>query len=111
MALITTCLNMGVQRYAPGVPQVIQKITTWGLTHQPPVFTAEDHMGFVILGVTLLFMMWVGFANQVKRFHDLGSSGWMVFWLFVPIVNIWFIIKLAFFKGEMKDNRYGMNPY
>ena len=40
-----------------------------------------------------------------------GSSGWNALWLFVPIVNIWFTIKIMFFRGQQNDNEYGASPY
>ena len=45
-------------------------------------------------------MMAVGF----RRFHDLGWSGW----LSILIIPNFF---LPFFKGEIKDNKYGKNIY
>jgi uncharacterized membrane protein YhaH (DUF805 family) len=58
-----------------------------------------------------LLMMWAAFASIAKRFHDFGSSGWSALWLLVPLVNIYFGIKIGFFRGELRDNNYGISPY
>jgi serine/threonine protein kinase len=51
------------------------------------------------------------FANNAKRFHDLGDSGWSQLFLFIPIVNIIPFFRLAFSDGEHNDNQYGSSPY
>lgn len=66
------------------------------------------------MGGFLLFfivMMWMGFANTIKRFHDFGMSGWNTLWFFVPFVNLYFAFKLGFFRGDEGDNAYGPSPY
>lgn len=40
---------------------------------------------------------------QVRRLHDLDSSGW---WLLLPLVPL----VLLFLKGESQANRYGQPP-
>ena len=63
---------------------------------------------------TLIFIVpvaWIALANNVKRFHDLGKSGWWVLGLCIPIVNLLIAIYLGFFKGEECDNQYGPDPY
>lgn len=50
-------------------------------------------------------------ANAVKRFHDMGRSGWYYLFSLIPIINIGVAIYLGFYKGEEFDNKYGPNPY
>ncbi|MCF0236589.1 MAG: DUF805 domain-containing protein [Bacteroidaceae bacterium] len=47
----------------------------------------------------------------VRRLHDLGYSGYYFFAALIPLVNIYFGIKIGFFKGEPFDNDYGPSPY
>jgi uncharacterized membrane protein YhaH (DUF805 family) len=51
-----------------------------------------------------------GLAYGVRRFHDLGRSGWWVLLVLVPLVGpvitaIWFL-----FRGEAGTNRFGPDP-
>lgn len=61
---------------------------------------------FVILPVS-----WAFYATAVRRFHDLGRSGWFAVLLCIPFANIIAAIYAAFFKGQEEDNEYGPNPY
>jgi uncharacterized membrane protein YhaH (DUF805 family) len=83
-----------------------------GLLSAPAEISDEMSEGVAIY-VLILFIptTWVYFANIIKRFHDLGRSGWFTCLLFIPIVNIIFAIYAAFFKGQEQDNEYGPNPY
>lgn len=80
--------------------------------------TLGTGLGALIGGTTLLviflpfmvFNIWVGLAIAIKRFHDLGSSGWWVLGVFIPFYNIWLGIKLLFFRGTVGPNAYGPDP-
>jgi uncharacterized membrane protein YhaH (DUF805 family) len=54
--------------------------------------------------------MWFMLATCVKRWHDLGQSGWMVLlnftFVFIPVALVW----LGFIKGKKGNNRYGLDP-
>lgn len=43
----------------------------------------------------------------IKRLHDLDKSGWMVWLLFIPIINIYIFIICIFFKWTQWLNKYG----
>ena len=48
-----------------------------------------------------------GMSVSVRRGHDLGLSGWIVFiGNFVPVVNLVLFIYLGFFRGEPNENQY-----
>jgi len=55
-------------------------------------------------------LLWLGLAIQVKRWHDLDHSGWMVLLnltiIAVPIV----LIILGCVKGTVGPNKYGADP-
>lgn len=53
---------------------------------------------------------WAAMAVTIKRFHDLGKSGWTMLWLAVPLVNIYFGFKLLFGKGVRGANAWGADP-
>jgi uncharacterized membrane protein YhaH (DUF805 family) len=53
---------------------------------------------------------WFGVVMQVKRWHDLDKSGWMVLLnftlIFVPVAFIWH----GFVRGTIGPNRFGKDP-
>lgn len=51
-----------------------------------------------------------GLAVAVRRLHDLGKSGWMVFVALIPIVGgIWLLILMCT-DGQTGANRFGPDP-
>ena len=57
------------------------------------------------------FWLWVTFAVCVKRWHDLGKTGWWVLITFIPMVGVlWALIELGFMKGDAWPNEYGEVP-
>ena len=65
------------------------------------------------LMASLLFIpiFWVSLALAVKRYHDLGKSGWWIFIVFVPLIGaIWFLIEVGFLPGTKGPNPYGPDP-
>ena len=63
----------------------------------------------VVISAYGLFI-WVVLANNVKRWHDLGYSGWMVLLGLIPFVGIIVIIFTGFFLGQKTPNEYGPDP-
>lgn len=64
----------------------------------------------VILYLYSLAVFVPNLAVTVRRFHDIGKSGWNILWAILPIIGailllIWFIKDSA--KGE---NKYGASP-
>ncbi|WP_237066896.1 DUF805 domain-containing protein [Microbulbifer guangxiensis] len=49
-------------------------------------------------------------APAIKRFHDIGWSGWFFLLLFVLIIKIPVALLLVFMPGSKGDNDYGVNP-
>jgi len=66
-------------------------------------------VGFTLIAIVLLGAVFELCAT-IRRFHDLGHSGWYWFLLCVPIVNISFGLKLLFQKGHEDWNEYGPPP-
>lgn len=46
----------------------------------------------------------------IRRFHDIGWSGWLVLTLFVPFVFAVSALILFFWPGAKGDNKYGPSP-
>jgi uncharacterized membrane protein YhaH (DUF805 family) len=70
--------------------------------------------GMLFLTATLLIIVLVlvvsGLILTIRRFHDLNQSGWYVLILIVPLVNLYYLLKLSFFEGNDDHNEYGRAP-
>ncbi len=54
---------------------------------------------------------WLSVALQVKRWHDLDKSGWMVLVNFIPIFGwLYSLLNLGFYSGTSGTNQYGDIP-
>lgn len=71
-----------------------------------PGESSFDLIAYVIGAFFAVFI----FSLHVRRSHDLGKSGNMVFLLFIPIVNLIIAIRLLFYKGQEGVNQYGDVP-
>ena len=47
---------------------------------------------------------------MIRRFHDLGKSGWYVLTLIIPLIDIGVILYLLFAPGTAGANEYGDDP-
>ncbi len=54
--------------------------------------------------------MWIGLAVNVKRAHDRGRSGLFLLVLLIPIVQLWPLVELYFFRGTSGQNEFGPDP-
>lgn len=51
-----------------------------------------------------------GLAVAVRRLHDTGNSGWMIFVGLIPIVGAIWLLILFVKEGEKGSNRFGLDP-
>lgn len=62
---------------------------------------------------TIIALIWAVVAGglslsfTVRRFHDIGQTGWYSLGLFVPIINLFVVLVLLFKVGDATANRYG----
>ena len=54
-------------------------------------------------GILLIPSLWFSWAQNAKRCHDRGNSGWFQL---IPFYFLW----LIFGDGDIGDNEYGSNP-
>jgi uncharacterized membrane protein YhaH (DUF805 family) len=78
----------------------------------------DNAFGMTILGlpygiITVIYSLAViipGLAVVVRRLHDVGKSGWMIFISLIPIVGAIWLLVLMVTDGDTGENEYGSNP-
>ena len=61
----------------------------------------------IIFAIMSILTVIYGFSVSVRRGHDLGMSGWMLFLInCIPVVHFFLFIYLGFFKGDPNENKY-----
>ncbi len=68
--------------------------------------TNEEAIGIVIIFIWITGAI-AEFCVTVRRFHDLGRSGWYILGNLVPFYNIYLNLMLLFKKGDACKNKYG----
>ena len=75
------------------------------------VVALGEGVAWAFLCLWLAVCTWVGLATQVKRWHDMGRSGWMVLLNLVPAIgHLVSLVWLGSVKGTKGPNRYGDEP-
>ena len=67
----------------------------------------------LMYGLTLLifFITFIPFlALCVRRFHDIGRSGWYIFIYVIPCVGIFILLYFMTFDSNPSPNEYGPSP-
>lgn len=62
-----------------------------------------------LIPILLFAVQWVELALVIKRLQDRGLTGLLAILVFVPVINVLFIIAMGLIPGEDGPNRYG--PY
>ena len=70
----------------------------------PPSFFGVFTLLLGLIGV------YPSIAIQIKRLHDRNRPGWFFLLNFVPFVNLWIAIEVAFLPGTPGANDYGPDP-
>jgi uncharacterized membrane protein YhaH (DUF805 family) len=58
----------------------------------------------------VLVAIYCGVVLGIKRCHDRGKTGWFILVNLVPLLFLWPMIELTFFKGDDGPNQYGDDP-
>ncbi len=64
----------------------------------------------VIVFAILLLSMWPALAMQIKRWHDMGLSGWFSLLSFLPYLGFAVGIIVGFIPGKAGVNKSGPDP-
>ncbi|TLX73743.1 DUF805 domain-containing protein [Labilibacter sediminis] len=49
-------------------------------------------------------------AVSVRRLHDVGKSGWMLFIALIPLIGAIWLLVLTVTDSDSGENEYGLNP-
>jgi uncharacterized membrane protein YhaH (DUF805 family) len=63
-----------------------------------------------ISGLYLLAIIIPSLAVAVRRLHDVGKSGWMIFISLIPIIGAIWLLVLLVTDSNSDENEYGSNP-
>lgn len=58
---------------------------------------------FSFIGILFIPVIWFMWAQNAKRCHDRGNSGW---YQLIPFYGLW----MLFADSEIGENEYGLNP-
>ena len=82
--------------------------TTVSFNH-PTLGEMKLPYGYFYFGFTLAMLI-PGIAAVVRRFHDIGKSGWWYFIAFVPCIGIFPLLYFLVKPGDVGENQYGPDP-
>jgi len=72
---------------------------------------AMDGIGYgPLYGLYVLAMIIPNLAVGVRRLHDVGKSGWMMFIGLIPLVGAIWLLVLMVTDSNPEENQYGQNP-
>ena len=73
-------------------------------------FTSVLQLNSTLVLVFILLAVWPMLAMQIKRWHDVGLSGWFSVLTFVPYLGVVIGIIIGLIPGKSEDNRFGPDP-
>ena len=75
------------------------------------VFGEGSDLSTALALANLPLVLWISLANYVKRWHDVGKSGWWVLICLIPCIGpLWQFVELGFSRGTYGPNHYGPDP-
>jgi uncharacterized membrane protein YhaH (DUF805 family) len=72
-----------------------------------PLLTIANIIAFVFGAALIVIGIPVGIGMQIRRWHDMGHSGWLVLLAFVPFANLVIFVFMFFVPGTVGPNQYG----
>jgi uncharacterized membrane protein YhaH (DUF805 family) len=68
----------------------------------------SEWMAVIAINAMIIPVYWILIATEVRRFHDLGRSGYWVLIILIPYAGqVIALIWLGFISGDNYDNEYG----
>lgn len=88
---------------------VILNVVFWAIFLLGTLIGGEDG-GVVAYYLGGLLVLWPSLAIGIKRCHDRGRPGYFILLCLVPLLNLWYIVEVAFLAGTEGPNQYGEKP-
>lgn len=67
-------------------------------------------IAMLVMGILYILSIYVQIVTYIKRFHDLGRSGWYCLLAFIPFISIIALVWAGFFRWTSGPNKYGPDP-
>jgi uncharacterized membrane protein YhaH (DUF805 family) len=67
-------------------------------------------LGMILVLIYALGVLIPNLAVIVRRLHDTGNSGWMIFIQLIPLVGPIWLLVLMCTEGQVGPNEYGPDP-
>ena len=87
-----------IRRLEYGISSIIYGVVAFFINYK-----VENDYSLVWIYIAYIPMIWIMLAQNTKRCHDLGNSGW---YQLIPFYGLW----LLFAEGARGNNKYGRNP-
>ena len=80
------------------------------LVLEPSLSTATLQVCIGIMSLMVICALLPAVSLEVRRFHDLGLSGWYTLLNLIPIIGRPIALLCLFRKGTVGPNRFGKDP-
>ncbi|WP_367399245.1 DUF805 domain-containing protein [Halomonas sp. DN3] len=82
------------------------------LDHLYPATLTQSTFTILIYAYASLYSVFSLFAilQAKRRLNDQGRSGWALLIGLIPLINVWLVISLIFFRGTPGSNPFGPPP-
>lgn len=77
------------------------------LTNKTTITTIEATVALFVLSI---MAMYVFLIYPIRRLNDMNRTGYLVFILCIPFINIAFYLYLMLAPGSLEENHYGEVP-
>ena len=64
-------------------------------------------VGIGLMLILYLIFFYYAFVITIRRLHDLNQTGWLSLLMFVPLINIGFMLYVMLAKGTPLNNEFG----
>lgn len=72
---------------------------------------AIEEFGYAYITILYVLVLFIPeLAVSVRRLHDTGRSGFMIFVAFIPVIGTVWLFILMLLEGNSGDNKYGPDP-
>lgn len=73
--------------------------------------TANPELNYGVIYILYAIVMLIpSLAVGVRRLHDIGKSGWMMFVGIIPLIGAIWLLVLLVTDSNPGENQYGPNP-